>query len=126
MNRVERWAVAILTVVFVVVAAIMVFAYFSGSAKAHEWYDKQCCSDRDCSPIKTWTKYKQGGWTVTTEKGMTAHVPEDWLFLPNDVRNKYGWIKKESKDTKSHACISYEQPEDPMGYLNCLYITGGT
>jgi len=70
------------------------------SAKAHSWYDHDCCSDKDCAPVNE-IKEGPGGYT-----------------LPNGDLMKYGDGRiRQSVDNQFHWChngvITY-----------CLYVPG--
>lgn len=65
---------------------------------AHGWYDLECCSNKDCAPVKP-------NEVTVTEKGYSfrgKHVP--------------GWAHRRSKDGQFHACVLGD------GTLRCLYI----
>lgn len=86
-------------------------------AKAHSWYDPECCSGMDCAPVEKVEVMPTSAIAsmlvppaqasppsimfVTTVHG-TAQVPHNMKF-------------RESKDARMHACII-------KGRLICLYL----
>ena len=70
--------------------------------KAHEWYDRECCSNTDCRPIASCSEIEDLG------KGQAK-----W--------GKYIFDKvKPSQDNKCHVCItSWDKPM-------CAYIRYGS
>mgnify|MGYP001544802007 CR=1 FL=1 len=97
---------------FLLVALIMLIfilaVTLSIPAKAHSWYDQECCNDQDCAPAKQVTEV-HNGWKVIDSKGAEHFVP------------RYGGPRiKPSRDEKYHICVN----EDEIGYpyVLCLYI----
>jgi hypothetical protein len=99
---------------FVVLAAWMTLAH---RAKAHSWYDPECCSGMDCAAVDKVEVMPTSSIAsmlappaqasppsimfVTTKHG-TAQVPHNMQF-------------RASKDGQMHACIIH-------GRLICLYM----
>jgi hypothetical protein len=86
-----------------------------GSARAHDWYPRECCHDGDCAVV-TELKYLSGGTLkVTTTRG-TVEVSRDFPIRP-------------SLDRNAHACLAYGEHDLPDGgwRLMCLFLpTGAT
>jgi len=93
------------------VAAIVFLLLFgplwllTASARAHDWYDPICCSDRDCAPIPfSSVRVTAQGYAITLspdQHPMLANemTPHEWLI-------PFGSPKvRDSKDDAYHACI---------------------
>lgn len=78
-------------------------------AKAHSWYDGDCCNDRDCFPVASTDVRKiEGGW----------------LYLPtgNVFKNEPPYIRiRPSKDEHFHVCIG-TATAGVKGHSYCIYI----
>ena len=99
---------------FAVLVALMTLAH---RARAHSWYDPECCSGMDCAPVEKVEVVPTSAIAsmlvppaqasppsimfVTTKHG-TAQVPHNMQF-------------RASKDGAMHACII-------KGRLICLYL----
>jgi len=77
---------------------------FMLNAKAHSWYDFDCCSDNDCAPLS----------------------PDDVATTPQGYRIKGTWTVpysapqiRPSRDHDYHLC------EYPKGTVRCLYVPAG-
>jgi len=103
------------------VAALILAVFLSGSAEpaqAHEWYDANCCSGRDCAPISTdRVDVTREGYVITLKVGDHPVLKRDRVYrLPFDSRTL-----KESRDGNFHLCIGIR-----TNNLLCLYEpTGG-
>jgi hypothetical protein len=89
-----------LVILAVLVGALI--AIGASKAKAHSWYDWECCHEQDCKPVDQEEVEEIGG-------GKWLHKPTKQPF--ESVRP--------SKDGRFHACILYGKPK-------CLYIVMGT
>lgn len=75
---------------------LLIVLCFSLPARAHDWYDKDCCHNKDCAPI---TKIEQSGsgleitTTMSNSLGLTGVVTKYTSF-------------RLSKDKEEHACIN--------------------
>lgn len=89
-----------------ILAALCATAVWHLSAKTavpHEWYDRACCSGRDCQRIEPDSvRVTPGGWEVTILGGTHPFVPETRTeFFPwGDPR-----IRR-SQDQDFHACVT--------------------
>jgi hypothetical protein len=75
---------------------------------SHDWYDKRCCSNKDCAPATRIERLSSGGVYATSEQG-TAYCSQD-MFRP-------------SADHQYHVCMR------PGGFAPamlciCLYLPG--
>jgi len=80
----------------------------TGTATAHDWYEKDCCHNKDCAPI-----LREDKETVTTIHG-TAR--KSTLMIKPERR---------SKDYNDHACIIHPWGGDAGGSVEpavrCIY-----
>lgn len=79
-----------------------IFLLLCTSASAHDFYDRECCSNRDCAPVASWrVKPLVDGWHVDR----TDVVP----YLSPKVRS--------APDGKYHIC------RNPFSKkLLCIYV----
>lgn len=71
-------------------------------SQAHDWYPRECCSDRDCAPADVVERRDDGSYRVTL-RGLTIVIP----------KNYNQW--KLSPDGRVHVCIT------PSGRLLCAF-----
>jgi hypothetical protein len=92
--------------------AIGVFAwlFLATPARAHSFYDPECCSDKDCAPIDSkLVRITDSGYVVTVGPGqhpMVKHAPVSFVIPYHTAR--------ESPDGRYHVCIT-EQHVSPDG-----------
>ena len=103
----------IITILLSFSMIITTFGFYN-IAYAHDWYDKDCCDKRDCSPDIKREKINNG-WLLTTKFG-TAFLPQNILNNPKDNFNP---SIRQSQDLKWHACIV---KDSEIYYLRCVYI----
>jgi hypothetical protein len=96
-GRALRW-LAYIVATIVVLAALVDYAY------SHSWYDKYCCSERDCGPVLG-AEYGDGGLRVETAPGVWMSVPAGMQLRPSGDQN---W----------HICIM-------QGSVRCIYAPAG-
>lgn len=101
----------ILNFVSVLMFALLILGIaWAQRAKAHSWYDPDCCSGQDCAPVtdvKFVDRVSAGGlpvMVVTTMFGTKPLTPQTKM--------------RESKDGQMHGCIYQEK-------LICLYLPPG-
>lgn len=75
-------------------------------AHAHDWYPRECCSDRDCAPADTVVRRDDGSYFVTS-RGMSVVIPADY--------NKW----RSSPDARIHVCI--RRLRSGSEYLVCAF-----
>jgi hypothetical protein len=79
-------------------------------ARAHSFYDPECCSDKDCAPIDSkLVRITDSGYVVTVGPGqhpMVKHAPVSFVIPYHTAR--------ESPDGRYHVCIT-EQHVSPDG-----------
>lgn len=89
----------------VMAIAFLLFIVLTSNAYTHDWYDKECCSENDCSEVIDSQDDGHGNLIVTSKHGTV-------LISPNFPR-------KPSKDEKEHICIVGK-------ILICYYTPGGS
>jgi hypothetical protein len=104
MNR--RGLLGISIVVAVLIASTL---WMVVKARAHGWYDAECCSGHDCEPVSNVS-------FVASDPG-TAPVMVVTTSLGTKPLTNQTKIR-ESKDSRMHACIY-------QGALLCLYMPPG-
>lgn len=91
--------------------SIIASALLLHAAEAHDWYEKDCCHDRDCAPLAD-------GSIVETKHGFI--VPSGELILYGDFR------LKQSRDYRFHWCrLAGEggrHPQERVTMTLCLYV----
>ena len=81
----------------------------STSVNAHDWYPKECCSNKDCAPVLGQPKWLSNSRVEATTKFGTA------VFTKNKWRI--------SKDCQYHACMNKSPFLDMYGQNGiCLFI----
>lgn len=76
------------------------------SSLSHDWYDYDCCSDKDCRQLlESEIHITEDGYLVETNH---------WL-VPFDSK-----LLRTSKDGKFHGC--FRAGDDRKGELLCLYV----
>jgi hypothetical protein len=75
-------------------------------AAAHDWYPRECCSDRDCAPADTVERRDDGSYLVTA-RGLSAVIPADYAK----------W--RSSPDGRLHVCI--RKLRSGAEYLVCAF-----
>ena len=91
---------------------LVVFTVWAGllmlppGALAHEWYPRECCSDRDCAPADSVERRDDGSYLVVS-RGMSAVIPADYR---NWRKSTYGRI---------HVCI--RRLRSGAEYLVCAF-----
>lgn len=68
-----------------------------------DWYDSDCCSNRDCNPVERED-------VEEIEGGAWKHLPTGFVFKGKQIRP--------SHDSRFHVCIWNGQPM-------CIYIVQG-
>lgn len=96
--------------VLVLAAAALLLALWFYPAKAHEWYDHDCCHAMDCSPVQSTAQVQLAGEKLPTLVVTTIHGT-----APMTQQTKV----RPSKDNALHACIT---ASDNGPFLRCLYL----
>lgn len=97
-----RWLTGILLSLLALAVAITIFNI--KKARAHGWYDADCCSTTDCFPVRP---------------EAVLEIEGGWKYLPTGVEFKDKSRIRPSKDRNFHVCISNGRPL-------CIYILQGT
>jgi hypothetical protein len=87
-------------------AAVLTLVAPVSGARAHDWYPRECCSNRDCGPAETVVRRDDGSYLVTM-RGMSVVIPADY-------RN---W--RPSPDGRIHVCI--RKLRSGSEYLICAF-----
>jgi hypothetical protein len=90
---------------WLVIAAVLP-AVLSIPSWSHDWYEKRCCSDKDCAPATRVEPLSGGGVYATSEHG-TAFCSKE--------------MHRPSADHRYHVCMR------PSGFAPaciCLYVPG--
>jgi len=94
----------------------LVLLGLSGTASAHEWYDPECCTGKDCHPAVSVEMQENGDYIVKSDDGETIVVPPHFAG------------KHPSQDQKFHIC--YQMVSRRGGKIVpapiCFYIPGTT
>ena len=98
---------------------LILFMCVSHTSLAHEWYDRACCSERDCRPLEP-SEYqmRNGQWFMRNALG------NDCAFMPLDTAKRIDGKGKvrPSKDFNMHGCFSHG---GSGCYPLCIYVGGG-
>lgn len=87
--------------------AMLATALLIHAARAHSWYDAECCSDQDCYAVPAQDVIEiENGW---------KHLPTGTVFSKEQV--------KPSKDHRFHVCIGNKAWDKGKPY--CIYILQG-
>jgi hypothetical protein len=92
----------------VIILCAMFVAFVPRAAKAHSWYDVECCHNDDCKPVAYEDVEEVGG-------GSWRHVPSGTVFTRAMV--------KPSKDRHFHVCIGNKSWN--KGKPLCIYTLQG-
>lgn len=98
-----RGYLGIAIIVLTVMGAMIV------KARAHGWYDADCCSGQDCEPVQSVT-FVASDPTSLPVMVVTTSLGTKPLTNQTKIR--------ESKDSRLHACIY-------GGVLLCIYLPPG-
>jgi hypothetical protein len=96
-------------IIWIAIGVILIIAFGTLIARAHDWYPAECCSQRDCFKIN----YDE---LVETNNG-------DWLYLPRNLTFPKAKVRP-SQDRNFHVCIGNSGYND--GQPLCAFILQGT
>lgn len=88
---------------------VIILVIWVSIAKAHEWYDSDCCSGKDCDPVPD-------GTVVETGQGVVVKGFE--TIQEGDTRLRW------SKDERDHICVAkapYYYSQGVQQKLRCVY-----
>jgi hypothetical protein len=71
------------------------------------WYPSECCHNRDCRPVASIRRARNGLW-MTTADGFTV------LIGPNEPR-------RPSKDMRWHLCVGPGDMDDAGPQIYCIF-----
>lgn len=83
-----------------VIAAFLTVTTSITPARAHSWYEAQCCGDKDCTPAAI---------GAVSEEGDNVYVQGFGVLSHSDPRIRWG------HDDQYHVCVS------SMNKLLCIY-----
>lgn len=94
---------------WIAILAVALLINAISSARAHSWYDAECCSNQDCKPVVTEdvVEIEDGGW---------KYLPTGTVFRRDQV--------KPSRDRHFHVCIGVAEWNRGKPY--CIYVLQGT
>lgn len=101
--------------------AAFLFVWLVDRALAHEWYDYECCDNRDCYELR------DGSVTVTPMGYRVDYVSRDG-FRVQMLINFGDKRIRQSRDQHFHTCegFVYQGAEAPTGrWIRCLYVPSG-
>lgn len=93
---------------YICVVYIMILMYIF-PVHSHEWYDPECCNDKDCSVVLDTQDDGHGNLIVTSKHGTVLIEPD--------------FIRRPSKDDKDHVCMIVS---DNKFIVLCYYIATGS
>ena len=117
-----RDLVGVVTFVLILVwvAFFTVLWLFTSPAKAHSWYEADCCSLRDCAPLDAAAVVESPlGFVVTVRPGTHPMWPASKTESLVTVYPYRSSKVRPSRDDQWHVCIS------SAGAPLCLYVIGG-
>lgn len=98
-----RWFLA-----YVLVCLLAAIWIVDQRAYAHEWYESECCSKDDCSPLTRPIEWLNGGRAAKVTTKFGTAICDAARIRP-------------SKDHQYHACI-LDTPDEEGQYCQCLYV----
>lgn len=105
---------------FVALVFCLVMGLFARPAKAHEWYDFDCCAMNDCAALEPAAVQESPvGFVVTIRPGSHPMWP---AAKPHPLVVVYPYRSSKvrpSRDEHWHVCIN------ATGAPLCLYVIGG-
>lgn len=93
--------------------ALLLLIMITTNALSHSWYDADCCSGNDCSPI---TIIKTEGSVITFK----TELFKEEVFTVDQSKMPSHHVRP-SKDARMHACVIHTEGY----YVRCLYVGGG-
>lgn len=106
----ETITIMVVSLIFFVIVIATTLGFFATQVKAHDWYDKDCCSEHDCAPVLLFQENENGTLTLTSKHGT---VTIDKTFS-----------KRPSLDNQEHICM--RASEDGIMYPICYYVPMGS
>jgi len=104
-------------VLILIALAGVVLVLTAIAARAHSWYDLECCSGRDCAPVSAkHVSATPNGWLVELAQGDHPMMGPDREPLTVLIPYDDGKVRR-SRDSDFHACV-----RPYMAGLYCLYI----
>ena len=85
------------------IISVLMLVLFVTSVNAHSWYDRDCCSDNDCEPVKVHTD--EGGNFAILKNGKKWYIDKPLYIRP-------------SQDENYHVCVY-------QNMVWCLYVPTG-
>lgn len=106
------------TAVVVVTMIVILGLWVTSDARAHSWYDIDCCSKFDCTPA-TKIEHQEGFQVWHTKRfGMIKVDQSFWKLNAGRIRP--------SKDDQHHICVRLgPYSKRHLKSIRCLYVPGG-
>lgn len=99
---------------------ILALLFLTSPALAHEWYDYDCCDNRDCYQLR------DGSVKVTPMGYQLDYVSRDGFHVRRLI-NYGAAVVRTSQDQHYHACEAFVYKGDKIvdKFVRCLYVPGG-
>lgn len=115
-----RWFLA-----YVLVCLLAAIWVVDQKAYAHEWYDRDCCDDKDCTPVKKMEFRDNGDTILYTDMFAPITIRQTWWAQAAKSTNRRPL--RPSMDSGWHVCaIQFrDSDEKPIHFVRCLYTPAG-
>lgn len=91
-------------------ASVCAYALFVGDAKAHDWYDYSCCSDKDCRPIPfDAVQVTPEGYRVPSGDVIPFASTKIKPTPAEDTEQRFHWCTVAGTDTGHTLCLYVPQ-----------------
>ena len=88
---------------------------------AHEWFSRQCCSDKDCMVIPPEAvQWLPEGWKIVKTGEVIPHNSDRLHETPPEGGGQYGWCRRLEDVPPSHLHHGFKKDE-----TICLYVPPG-
>lgn len=100
-----------------------VVALSAPAALAHEWFSRQCCSDKDCMVIPPEAvRWTDDGWVIVATGEVIPHGDPRIHDTPPEGGGQYGWCRRLADSGPT--VQPYVRPFK-AGDTICLYVPPG-
>lgn len=112
------------------IAALFLVVVMS-AAYSHEWYDKDCCDDKDCTRVERMEFKPNGDTVVYTKMFKPITLSQQWWGLAAQQNAYNGKPRlRPSKDSDYHICaVQFKYLTDAQPkvshHVRCLYVPAG-
>ena len=106
-----KWFLLLMISMFIIIVVMLT------AANAHEWYDPDCCDERDCVPVEKIVKI--GNYQMWYTKTF------DPIKIKNSEFNGDFFSIRASQDARYHICATEWLDSDQLfTRIRCVYIPG--